>query len=134
MSHKPKRKTKEKAKAGSAGAAEAGPPPTQTPLTSAERKKLRGLAHALHPLVSVGRSGLTGGALREIDRALAIHELVKVRLVAEREERRAMAEAIGEKLRCGVAGTIGQIAVLYRQHLDPEARRVELGRDLYASG
>jgi RNA-binding protein len=134
MSHKQKTKTKKKTKAVSAGAAEAGPPPTQAPLTSAERKRLRGLAHPLHPLVSVGRSGLTGGALREIDRALSIHELVKVRLVAVREERQAMAEEIGEKLRCGVAGTIGQIAVLYRQHLDPEARRVELGRDLHASG
>ena len=134
MSHKQKTKTKKKTKAESAGAAEAGPPPTQAPLTSAERKRLRGLAHALHPLVSVGRSGLTAGALREIDRALAVHELVKVRLVAEREERQAMAEEIGEKLLCGVAGTIGQIAVLYRQHSDPDARRVELGRDLYASG
>jgi RNA-binding protein len=133
MSHKPKAKKKEKTKT-KADSAESGPPPTQAALTSAERKRLRGLAHLLHALVSVGRAGLTSGTLREIDRALASHELIKVRIAAEREERQAMAEEIAEELRCGLAGTIGQIAVLYRQDPDPDARRVELGRDLYASG
>ena len=126
MSRKPPQAEKAPAK-------KKAPERPQRALSSAERKKLRGLAHALKPLVTVGRGGLSAGALREIDLALTHHELVKVRLAAERDERAALAEAIAAKLRCGVAGTIGQVAILYRQDPDPEERRVELGADLYAA-
>ena len=109
------RKTK---KAESAKAAKRdGPRPMQRALTAAERKKLRGLAHALRPLVQLG---------------LESHELVKVRLDSGRVERPALAERIAEATGAGVAGTVGQVVILFRQRVDPEERRVELGSDLYA--
>ena len=114
-------------------AKQAGPRPAQRALTAAERKKLRGLAHALRPLVQLGREGLSPGALREIDRGLESHELIKVRLDAGREERPALAAKIAEATRAGVAGAIGQVVILFRQQPDPEERRVELGSDLYAA-
>ena len=49
------------------------------PLTSSQRKRLRGLAHDLHPLVHLGKAGLTDAALAQIDKELADHELIKVR-------------------------------------------------------
>lgn len=126
MSRKPKKADVAKA------AKQDGPRPAQRPLTAAERKKLRGLAHALRPLVQLGREGLSAGALREIDRGLESHELVKVRLDSGREERPALALRIAEATGAGVAGTVGQVVILFRQRVDPEERRVELGSDLYA--
>lgn len=130
MTHRRKKKTPatatEPAKAG-----EQGPPPRQRELSAAERKRLRGFAHALKPLVHVGRGGLSAGTLREIDRGLESHELIKVRLQAERDERGAMAEEIARRTRSAVAGAIGLMVVLYRQQPLAEERRIELGSDLY---
>lgn len=103
----------------------------QRALTAAERKQLRGLAHPLRPLVQLGRDGLTPGTLREIERGLASHELIKIRVSGERERRATLAEEIARATQSGIAGAIGMVVILYRQHPDPEERRVELGSDLY---
>ena len=100
-------------------------------MTAAERKRLRGLAHSLRPLVQLGRDGLSPGTLREIERGLASHELIKIRLVGEREIRAKLADEIALATNSGIAGAIGMVVILYRQQPDPEERRIELGSDLY---
>lgn len=95
-------------------------------LTGAQRRKLRGLAHSLEPVVALGRAGLTEGVFGELDRALDRHELIKVRLSGERGERAESASAIAHRLGCAVAGTIGHVAILYRRQADPERRRIAL--------
>ena len=54
-------------------------------LTGKERRRLRGLAHGLKPLVHVGRNGVTDGVIDDADRALRDHELVKIRFLGENE-------------------------------------------------
>lgn len=95
-------------------------------LTSAQRKHLRGLAHGLDPVVHVGQQGLTEAVLEEIDSALEAHELIKVRFVDFQEEKKSLSREIAENLDAHVAGTIGHVAILYRQHPDPEERRIRL--------
>jgi len=95
-------------------------------LTGAQRKYLRGLAHGQDPAVRVGQKGLTGAVEREVDRALARHELVKVKLAGDREERREQAEAVAHATGAALVGTIGAIAILYRRHPDPKERKVRL--------
>lgn len=95
-------------------------------LTGTQRKHLRGLAHGLDPVVHVGQKGLTAPVVDEIDRALEAHELIKVKLAGDRDERRAAAEAVAERTRSALAGTIGTMAILYRPHPEPEERRVRL--------
>ena len=56
-------------------------------LNPTERRALKARAHALDPVVLVGDKGLTGAVLGEIEVALKAHELVKIRVQAEREER-----------------------------------------------
>ncbi len=94
-------------------------------LTSAQRKRLRGLAHDLQPLVHVGKEGLTEAALAQIDRALDDHELIKVRFLAGKETKREIALEIENRLVCALAGLVGHIAIYYRPHADPEKRRVD---------
>jgi len=95
-------------------------------LSGSDRRHLRSLAHALDPVVQIGAAGVTPGVIAALDRALSDHELVKVRIARERDERREIAEALGEATRSAVAGLIGHIAVLYRPAREPERRRIEL--------
>ena len=95
-------------------------------LTGSDRRHLRRLAHALEPVVQIGAAGVTPGVVSALDRALGDHELVKVRITREREERGEIAGAIAEQTRSAVAGLVGHVAVLYRPAPDPERRRIEL--------
>jgi RNA-binding protein len=98
----------------------------RTGLDGSERKYLRGLAHSLNPLVHVGRSGLTDAVIEATRRALDEHELIKVKIAADRDERERIAEAIRTRCDAELAGSVGTIAILYRQQPDPERRRIEL--------
>lgn len=95
-------------------------------LTGTQRKRLRGLAHSLKPVVALGQKGITPPVTEELDRALGHHELVKVKLFGERDERQALAEDLARRLRAELVGTIGTVAILYRRQPDPKARKIEL--------
>ncbi|MEM7583092.1 MAG: YhbY family RNA-binding protein [Acidobacteriota bacterium] len=95
-------------------------------LTGAQRKYLRGLAHSLKPLVRVGKDGLTRGVLEHLDAGLESHELIKVKLDADREIRRQQAEEIDAELGSENVGGVGHVAIFYRPARDPEQRSVRL--------
>ena len=83
-------------------------------MNSADKKKLRAEAHTLKPVVMIGQSGLTAAVLAEIELALDSHELIKVKVRAERDDRKLISEKICTDTRAELIQTIGQIAVLYR--------------------
>jgi RNA-binding protein len=100
------------------------------PLGSADRKWLRGKAHHLDPLVNLGKGGLTDGVVGAVDEALLTHELVKVRFQEFKQEKKSLAEALAESLRADLVGVIGNVAILFRAHPDPEKRKIEVpGRE-----
>ena len=92
------------------------------------RKYLKGRAHRLKPVVLIGQGGLTASVVRAVDAALNDHELIKVKFNAFREkEQKAEITAVIEK-RTGAqwVGSIGHVAIFYRQHPDAERRKIEL--------
>ncbi len=95
-------------------------------LTSADRRRLRAEAHALSPVAQVGRQGLSESFVAELDRALASHELVKVRMRGERPERAAELDAVSSRLQCAVVGTVGSVAILYRPAPDEDDDAAEV--------
>jgi RNA-binding protein len=95
-------------------------------LSAAQRRRLKGLAHALEPIVRVGQSGLSPGVRSEIDRALDAHELIKVRFLGGKGELRASAQGMAESHGASLVGTVGHVAILYRRQEDPERRRVRV--------
>jgi len=95
-------------------------------LTSAQRRHLRGLAHHLSPVVQVGSAGLSEGVIGEVDEALGAHELVKVKLDADRDERGALAIELAKACAATVAQQIGRVVVLYRQNKDAKKRKITL--------
>ncbi len=97
-------------------------------LTGAQRKYLRGLAHGLKPLVRIGKGGLTDSLLQNLDGALESHELVKVKFADFTDRKRELSEQIDRRLDSEMVGTIGHVAIFYRQARDPEQRDIELPR------
>jgi len=95
-------------------------------LTSRQRSHLRSAAHALDPLVLVGRAGVTDAVVREVDEALEARELIKVRLPGDRDARARAAAAIAARTGAELAGRVGRIAILYRENPDPGRRRISL--------
>ena len=98
-------------------------PPVE--LSSAERKSLRRLAHDLRPVVHIGEEGLTPRVVRALDEALEDHELVKLKINHEREERRELADEAARETGSALAGSVGRIAILFRPASDPERRRID---------
>ncbi|MCL2310441.1 MAG: YhbY family RNA-binding protein [Proteobacteria bacterium] len=84
-------------------------------LTPTERRALRAQAHALSPVVTIGQHGLTPAVLREIDHALNIHELIKVRIFSDdRAEREMLQLAICDQLACAPVQHLGKLIILWR--------------------
>ncbi|WP_190303262.1 MULTISPECIES: ribosome assembly RNA-binding protein YhbY [Methylomonas] len=81
-----------------------------------QRKKLKAQAHTLKPVVIVGQAGLTPAVVKEINAALDAHELIKIRIRAERDERAEIAEQAIADTGADWVQSIGQIVVLYRKN------------------
>ncbi|SPE23956.1 CRS1 protein [Burkholderiales bacterium] len=77
--------------------------------------RLRAQAHRLNPVVLLGAAGLSDAALREIDRALRSHGLIKVRAAgADRADRDVIFRAMAEPLGAARVQVIGNTFVLFR--------------------
>ncbi len=93
-------------------------------LTVAERLTLKGRAHQLKPTVMIGNSGLTESVLKEIALNLKLHELIKIRVMAEREDREAIFNEICTQLNAAPVQHIGKILVVYQPN--PDAKKIEI--------
>ena len=93
-----------------------------------QKKHLRGLAHNLKPVVLIGQKGLTGELIKSADQALDKHELIKIKFneFKEKDQKAEITEELCKKTRAELAGTIGHIAILYREQEDPEKKKIFL--------
>ena len=95
-------------------------------LKGSERKRLRAMAHGLEPVCYVGKNGLTAVFLDSVRVALAHHELIKVKFVEWKEERKEWSERIAAETDSNLVGLIGNIAIFYREQPDEERRKISL--------
>ncbi|MCU0974246.1 MAG: ribosome assembly RNA-binding protein YhbY [Burkholderiales bacterium] len=94
-----------------------------------DRKRLRQIAHHLHPVVTVGEQGVSDALVAETERALSDHELIKVKVHStDREERAEAAEALAAACNATIVQTIGKIVVLYRRNPEATPRLSNLAR------
>jgi len=97
------------------------------PLSTHQKKHLRGLCHALRPVVTIADKGLSETVAQEIETALSHHELIKVRIRQERVRREETAAALIESISAQRVLSIGQILCLYRANPDrPVDKRIQL--------
>jgi RNA-binding protein len=87
-------------------------------VNSADIQKLRAKAHHLNPVVMIGAAGLTAAVLAEIELALLAHELIKIKIRAEKALRQQMTQQICTETKAELVQTIGQCTVVYRLNPD----------------
>ena len=86
-------------------------------LSERQKKHLRRLGHALHPIVLVGRQGLTPGVTEELRLALEHHELVKLRARAgSREGRDAILQELARLTGSEFVYRIGNVGLFYKKN------------------
>ena len=96
-------------------------------ITSKQRSYLRSLAHNIDPTVYIGKAGVTGNVIKEIDQCLEARELVKVKIQEGAElDAKATANELAPQLRAEFVQAIGRKFTLYRQ--SKENRQIELPR------
>jgi RNA-binding protein len=83
-------------------------------MDAASKKKLKAQAHGLKPVIIVGQAGLTDAVLAETEIALNTHELIKVKIRAERDDRKQISEKISVSTGAELIQSIGQVTVIYR--------------------
>jgi RNA-binding protein len=98
------------------------------PLTNTQRQYLRRLAHDRKVTVQLGKQGLTPAVLDSVEIELNTRELIKLKFMDFREEKRELAEEIASDTSAEFVAMIGNIAILYREQRDPEKRTVILPR------
>ena len=88
-------------------------------LTQNQKKHLRGLAHALNPVVMVGQHGASPAVAKELDGALTTHELIKVSVrVGDRELRDQTLSELAQQTGSVMVHRIGNVGVFYRPRKD----------------
>jgi RNA-binding protein len=85
-------------------------------LSPSQKRYLRGLAHNLKPVILTGNKGVTPALLKEFSAALDQHELVKVKLGDDRDERKVHIAELGEAAGAELVQSIGRVACFYRRN------------------
>ncbi len=93
-------------------------------MNSARKKQLKTQAHSLKPVIIVGQSGLTESVLKEIEVTLETHELIKIKIRAEKEERKLVQEQITSHTKAELIQSIGQIIVVYRKRPEKKVDKI----------
>lgn len=83
-------------------------------LTNAVIRQLKSRAQHLEPMFKVGKAGLSEGFVKSVAEGLALHELVKVKFVEFKEEKKTLAPELAEKTASRLIMRVGNVAVFYR--------------------
>lgn len=104
-------------------------------MTSKERAALRAKANPLEPIFQIGKDGISDNLVAQIDDALDVRELLKIRVHLETapESPREFADKLAEKLGAEVIQVIGGVIVVYRK-IDKEKVNAKKEERLKASG
>jgi RNA-binding protein len=82
---------------------------------------LKARAHALEPILQVGRTGVQDSLVSELDRALTAHELIKVKINdPDRDAREALADTLSARTDSAIVQRVGKVVVLWRPKPDEE--------------
>ncbi len=85
-------------------------------LTNRQIKHLKALAHPLNFILQTGEKGLNEAFQQEIGVALKAHELIKIKLNADREAREEMIQEIIDYHKCEKVQYIGKTVVLFKRN------------------
>ncbi|MCW5598732.1 MAG: ribosome assembly RNA-binding protein YhbY [Nitrosomonas sp.] len=95
-------------------------------LNSTQRRLLLARAHHINPVVIIGKEGLSIGVIKELDRGLSSHELIKIKVLSgDRKARTLLLEEICQRLNAFPINHIGKILIIYRPEADTKEETTE---------
>lgn len=95
------------------------------PLSSAQKKYLKGLGHSLTSVIHIGKEGITEKLIASISKALSDHELIKVAVLENSElERNEAAEKVASGTGAETVQILGRKILFYKPN--PEKKRIIL--------
>ena len=97
-------------------------------LTPREKKLIKKLSHDLKPLIRIGKNGVTPSTIANIDKALTNHELIKIKYLEHKDQKKTLTRQIIEETGSQLIDQLGNTATLYRESADPEKRKIDLSR------
>jgi RNA-binding protein len=88
------------------------------------RRALRAHGHAMSPIVQVGKAGVTEGLIKQVNQALADHELIKVKVGGEcPQDRHEVGDLLDQEPGVDLVQIVGRVLLLYKRH--PQKPRYE---------
>ena len=100
-----------------------------TPLTNAERRRLKARAQHLAPMLKVGKQGLSAAFLAAVAEALRSHDLIKVKFAEFKEQKKELAPLLAEKTGSHLVTLVGHVAVLYRPRAEATPTALASGQE-----
>lgn len=92
-------------------------------MKESEKVWLRGRGQLLEPTVRLGHQGVSAEFLAELNRCLDSAELVKIKFLDFKDQRKTLAPQIAGQSNSLLVGLVGHTAVYFRQQSDPAKRR-----------
>jgi|SRR6516225_4826820 RNA-binding protein len=81
------------------------------------RRALRGHGHGMSAIVQIGKAGVTTAVVKQVEQALADHELVKVKIGREcPADRHEVAERLDAEPGVNIVQMVGRMLLLYKRH------------------
>ena len=90
----------------------------ETSLSSSEKRTLKATAQKLEPLLKIGKNGLSEAFIASLNTELTLHELVKVKFIDFKEQKKELAPQLAEKTGSHLIMRVGNVAVYYRKRLE----------------
>ncbi len=93
-----------------------------TALTGKQKRFLRRLGHALHPVIMIGKHGTNETLSRETNKAIESHELIKIKVLETCDDSiDEVAQYLAQNNNAQIAQIIGRTALLYRRRAEDPA-------------
>ena len=98
-------------------------------LSGPQKRDLKARSQRLDAMLRLGAGGASEAFLKSLDEALALHELVKIKFMEFKEEKKTLAPEIAEKTGSALIARVGNVAVYYR----PKGVKAETAENAAAS-
>ena len=84
------------------------------PLSNPEIRRLKAAAQLMEPMLKIGKAGITESLISTVSDALEHHELVKIKFVDFKDQKKELAPMLAEKTRSHLVMRVGNVMVLHR--------------------
>jgi RNA-binding protein len=88
------------------------------PLSNPEIRRLKAAAQRLEPILKIGKAGLSDGFIQSVNDALSQHELVKIKFVEFKDQKKELAPQLADRTVSYLVMLVGNVMVLHRPAQD----------------